>query len=280
MGGLAGAVVGVVGGVTDRVDDTVATVTQSVSATTQTAATTVTRLVDAAPAPVAAAVEPITSTTTAIVDTVATTASSVTVSGVVTPVVDTATALPLVGGIVDGIGLDGALTDAAASVDGALDAVDTVVGGITGELGASAPGAGEAPAIVVPGQSDPDAPAAGIAGPRTASQEFGAWFSAIASIGRALPALMAAPYSAVAGPSASSVALGAAAAGILSSALALGVCASGGGFPPGPSGAGPGALALAALSPFAAHRAWVRRRGWDDDVAPTAPVLGTDVSPD
>jgi hypothetical protein len=48
----------------------------------------------------------------------------------------------------------------------------------------------------------------------------------------------------------------------------------------GPGGAGPGAWVLVALGFVVAHRAWVRRSGLENDVAPAAPVLSTDVSPD
>ena len=39
-------------------------------------------------------------------------------------------------------------------------------------------------------------------------------------------------------------------------------------------------LALAALLPLFAHRAWVRRAGPKDDDAPPPPASSTDVSPD
>jgi hypothetical protein len=48
----------------------------------------------------------------------------------------------------------------------------------------------------------------------------------------------------------------------------------------GPGGAGPGAWVLVALGLFVAYRAWMRRNGLENDVAPAAPVLSTDVSPD
>jgi hypothetical protein len=37
---------------------------------------------------------------------------------------------------------------------------------------------------------------------------------------------------------------------------------------------------LVALGFVVAYRAWVRRTGLENDVAPAAPVLSTDVSPD
>jgi hypothetical protein len=75
-------------------------------------------------------------------------------------------------------------------------------------------------------------------------------------------------------------AAGAVLGGLLTSALLLGACAPVGGSSAGPGGAGPGALALASVSPLVAHRAWVRRRGRTDDEAPAAPTFDTDVSPD
>jgi hypothetical protein len=48
----------------------------------------------------------------------------------------------------------------------------------------------------------------------------------------------------------------------------------------GPGGAGPGVWVLVALGLVVAHRAWVRRAGLENDAAPPAPVLSTDVSPD
>jgi hypothetical protein len=48
----------------------------------------------------------------------------------------------------------------------------------------------------------------------------------------------------------------------------------------GSAGAGPGAWVLVALGFVVAYRAWVRRTGFENDVAPPAPAYPTDVSPD
>jgi len=203
---------------------------------------------------------------------------------VVTPVVDVIAAVPVVGGAVGVIGLDDALTDAAASVDKTVDGVVSTVGQAATEIAR-----GGLPAVAIADMVTPELELF----PASTDNPRGVLDSAVGTVpplARIVLAFTAASYSAVAGAdvwrstladSASlSVTLGVAAAGILSSALSLGACAPARSSSSGPGGAGPGALALALLSPFAAHRAWVRRRGSENDDTPPAPFLATDVSPD
>ncbi|WP_345800958.1 hypothetical protein AAIB33_16040 [Microbacterium sp. AZCO] len=293
LGSVTGAVSGTLSGVTGTVDSTLGAVTQAVTTTTQAVTTASTTVVNAAPAPVQPVVAPVVSTVSEVVSTVVQPVAAVTgsnvVSGVVTPVVDTVTAIPVVGAVADAVGVDDALTDVATSVDTTLDGVVTAVGDTATGVAPAVPPLVELPDLGIPPvagviqpRGDLPSAAAIAAEPSIAAAEPGAsaglaglvWSRVSSSVGvlaRAIPVFAAATAASLAQSPVG---------GILSSALPPGVCAPAGSCPLGSSGAGPGALALALLAPLAAHRAWVRRRGWEDDVTPVAPVYATDVSPD
>lgn len=232
----AGVLGGALGGVTSLVDSTATTVTSTVSTVTTGVAGAVNTVVATAPAPVeqpaSQVVQTIGTVVTAATQPVSDVVSGDVVRGIAQPVVDLATDVPIVGGIVTGIGLDDAVADLGGTVDETL----------TGVVGAVAQ--------------------TGATFSKTVSS-LGQW--AAASVSRAVAAVTVVVSSAapaVSGP------LGTAGGLRLPSASA------------GPGGAGPAAWALAALLPLAAHRAWVRRAGSEDEHAPPAPAGSTDVSPD
>jgi hypothetical protein len=205
------------------------------------------------------------------------------VSGITEPVIDIVTDVPVVGDVATAVGLDDAVTDLGGTVDetlgdlvGAVVETGTTVGlPPAGEV-PSTPGAPGLPAL--PGLSDPADGASPSETPTIAHGAVTLLASASATAAAALHAAWAA----------ASVASAAAADALYVSSAALsasGPSSSPGGLclpsaSAGPGGAGPGAWALIALVPLAAHRAWVRRAGPEDDHAPPAPAGSTDVSPD
>lgn len=283
---------GLLGGVTDVVDSTVGGVTDAVQSTTQAVTTTVQQVVQTAPPPVQPVVEPVVSTVAstveAVVQPVAEVAASGVVGDVVQPVVDVVNEVPVVGEVTQAIGLDEAVTDVAGTADAAVDDVVTTVRDTATTLGAGRP-----PLVVIPDLEPPIGAPALIAADgfaqaadavltrlTAAAAPLPAWAAAAVwdAYSHALPVLtrIASTGTAAAGL----VSTGAQVGGILSSAFVLGACAPGGSSPMGSNGAGPGALALAAFAPLVAYRAWMRRNGWNDDVAPPAPTYDTDIAPD
>ena len=233
-----------------------------------------------APAPKPATVPIVTSVVKAVGATVTATtavARDAVEPGVVAPIVTAAgktiSAVPVVGAIADGLGLDEALPAAATGVDRAL--IDITLG-LTGTVdrvvpplvGLQTPVVGLQPPGAAPSGVDLDA--AGALASRSATD------AALARL-VALPRALAASAMAI---------------NIFTPPAALSALASGGQHPPlgpavptsaaslGPLGAGPGVWGALALMALVAHRAWVRRAAVEDDHSPTAPILGTDVSPD
>ena len=282
-GGLLG---GALGAVTSLVDTTATTVTTTVSTVTTGATGVVDEVVAVAPAPVQQPVSQVVQTVGTVVTGVTRPVSNIVsggvVGGVTQPVVDLVTEIPIVGGIAKGIGLDDAVTDLGGTVDetltgvvGAVDETGATIGLPPTDGAGGVPGLPGIPAIT--GDSDLLGLAAAAAdGPVAATQTDAAptLFSTTAgSIGRWAAASVSHAATAVT-VVVSSAAL--AVSGPLSTAGGLCLPTSSA----GPCGAGPGAWALAALLPLAAHRAWVRRAGPEDEHAPPAPVGSTDVSPD
>ncbi|MEV4686657.1 hypothetical protein [Microbacterium sp. LWH3-1.2] len=281
----SGALGGALGVVTSMVDATASTVTGTVSTVTTGAGGAVNTVVAATPAPVQQPVSQVVQTVGTVVTTVTRPVTEVASGGVVShiaaPVVDIVTEVPVVGGIVSGTGLDDAVTDLGGTVDdtlgGLVGAVDET-GATIGQPPATGPGIPALPGIPqrpdLPGSSaDASAPTAiALLAARTdaaatlfstTARGFGPWAAASFSEAATRAALVVSSAALVAG-------------GLLGSAGALCLSISSA----GPGGAGPGAWALAALLPLAAHRAWVRRRGPEDEHAPPAPAGSTDVSPD
>ncbi|WP_341995496.1 hypothetical protein MRBLWH7_002803 [Microbacterium sp. LWH7-1.2] len=280
----SGALGGALGAATSMVDTTASTVTGTVSTVTTGAGGAVNTVVAATPAPAQQPVNQVVQT----VGTVATTvtrpvtevASGGVVSHIATPVVDLVTEVPVVGGIVSGTGVDDAVTDLGGTVDetlgGLVEAVDET-GATIGQPPATGPGIPALPVIprltdLLGSSADAAAPTAIALAARTdaaatlfstTARAFGHWAAASVSEAATRAVVVVSSAALVAG-------------GLLGSAgaLCLSISSAGSG------GAGPGAWALAALLPLAAHRAWVRRRGPEDEHAPPAPAGSTDVSPD
>lgn len=258
------------GAVTGLVDDTTSAVTQTVTSVSTTATETVAEVVAVLPAPVQQPVQEVVQSTGTVVhevvQPVADLASSGVVGGVTQPVVDVVTAVPIVGDVVTAIGADTAIEDVVGSVDATLGGVTQAVAGTGSALTPVVP---SVPGVdVIPGTDATGIPALL---PSSATVDA-ADVATIARVTTGKPAFQATP----AAPATTIVAQSAGAPLAFptgdpcpSDALSL-----------GSGGAGPGAWALGALLPFAAHRAWVRRAGPEDDSAPPAPVASTDVSPD
>lgn len=300
-GGLLG---GALGTVTSVVDSTASTVTDTVSTVSTGVTETVNTVVAVVPEPVQQPVSRVVQSVGTVVTTVTEPVSEVVsggvVGGIAQPVVDLVTEVPVVGAVVTEVGLDDAVTDLGGTVDETLvDVVDTV--GETGETvgGPPAGGTPSLPGIPLlpglpgfPGGTDDagaDGPATDPVGP---SAEGGDSPSAIAStdaVAAATDTIVAVTGSVSRGVwGAASISDSAAVGAVVVSSAPLstgGPSGTAGGLclptaSAGPGGAGPGAWALAALLPLAAHRAWVRRAGPEDEHAPPAPSGRTDVSPD
>lgn len=281
-GGLLG---GALGAVTSVVDTTATTVTTTVSTVTTGVTGAVNTVVATAPAPVQQPVSQVVQTIGTVVTNVTQPVSDVVsggvVSGITQPVVDLVTEVPIVGGIVTGIGLDDAVNDIGGTVDETLTGVVVAVDETGATVGLPpVGGAGEVPALpgipAIPGvpSFSGGLTADDMLAASPAETDAGAVFSTTAgSIGRWAAASLSHATAAVS-VVVSSAAL--AASGPLSSVGGLCLPTSSA----GPGGAGLGAWALAALLPLAAHRAWVRRAGPEDEHALPAPVGSTDVSPD
>ncbi|KRA25195.1 hypothetical protein ASD65_12755 [Microbacterium sp. Root61] len=271
---------GLLGAVTGLVDDTVSAVTGVATGAVQTATTAVVtpvvQTVTTVVPPAAPLVSTVTDTVRAVTAPVRQLVDTGVVSDIVDPVVAVVGAVPVVGKLVTTLGVDNALTDVAGTVDGTLSGV---VGTVDGSVGTIVPPITGIPGVVVPGSPSDGTVTAGVPtgvalaignAPTFVGGDAGApghrrdaWWPSTAGV--AVTAVSAATP------------LGGAAH---SSSSPPGLCAPWGGSSTGSGGTGPGAAALLAFGPFVAHRAWVRRRGWTDDDAPTAPTLATDVSPD
>ena len=277
LGTVAATVDDTTSAATDVVDDTTAAVAETVAPVVATVTTVVPDL------PVAPVVEVVEATVAPVVETVAEVADS----GVVAPIVDSTvavvTTVPVVGSVVSALGADDALSSVGNSVDGVLGGTTGAVVGTVTEVVDSTTGS-VATDIVPPisGLEDVLAGTAGV-GPAVAART--------AAAPDPLEALVRAAY--LTGAAAWLSLTSDAAAGLSSSDSAA---VSGGALNGiiallrsvmqadsvlmGSAGAGPGAWVLVALGFVVAYRAWVRRRGFENDVAPPAPAYSTDVSPD
>jgi len=262
---------GLLGTVTGLVGDTTSVVGSTVSSAISVATDAVTPVVDVAPAPVqqpvAAVVHTAGSAVQAVVAPVAQIVSTDVVGAVVHPVVSVVSEVPIVGGVVSGIGLGTALTEIAADVD---ESLARVVGAL------SSTGAALAPAVAtVPGADSELTPTGSLAAPASLINGTAGSIAAISSTTSASAASPSFTDDAV--TVLATAGLAAVDTHQLQKAIGA-LCLSV--FSSGPGGAGLGVWALAALLPFVAHRAWVRRSGPEDDVVPAAPTGSTDVSPD
>ncbi len=246
---------GLLGAATGLLDELVA---PTVTGVTSTVSTVVTTLVEVSPAPDAPPApqvrQAVGEVATAVAGTVQDAVAPGVVGAVTTPVLDVVTEMPIVGRIASALGLDAALTGVGSSLDGLLDSAVGALLPATSGLVPTLPCAADGGAM---GPSDVDglAPSSTVTSWRTTAHPLSEQPvdtpRATAQTGTNAPA----------------------------SPL------PGGGLCPmstsgSSGGAGAGAWALVALLPFAAHRAWVRRAGPEDDAAPVAPFFATDVSPD
>ena len=314
--GLLGSVTGVVDdtatGVTDVVDDAATGVTGGVQNTTtaveQTAAPVVEPVVETvAPvveavepivpvAPVVEAVEPIIPVVDAVQSTVApvvTTVTEIADGNVVAPLAETAvgvvTGVPVVGGVVTSLGVDRAATSLGSSVDGVLQGTTQAVSGTVTNVVDTTGGVVPTPVTpTLPGRDEllagADEVAAGAfpqAAASTPAPPAGDLLSTLSRAAYLTGALalssLVADAAVVSGASDVSFIAGGATEGLLTLLRAVLQADS---ALIGPGGAGPGAWVLVALGFVVAYRAWMRRSGLENDVAPAAPVLSTDVSPD
>lgn len=268
---------GLVGAVTGLLDGTTALVGSTVSGAASTVSETVGAIVEVAPTPIQKPVQAVgqvvdttVSTVTAPVQQVV---SSGLVSAVTTPVVSVVTEVPVVGTVVTGLGVDAVLGGVASGVDSTLE---TTVDAVTTVGGVLAPAASDnrpiddvpPPPTSTTAWSAPFAPVdlADIVATTSRDGDSAAFSRAAAS----------GPTASIADhPVGESVSTSPHEAPTLPTLAGDPTTAA-----TGPAGAGSGAWALAALLPFAAHRAWVRRAGPGDDTAPPAPADPTDASPD
>lgn len=214
------------------------------------------------------------------------------VESITAPVVDLVTEVPVVGTVVTGIGADDAVADLSSTADRSLGAVVETVSD-TGESVGLPPVAPAAPDIdpVTPAPTTPpiaeditngtgtvDVPSSGAESlPIVASLPVG-----VVSASSSMPSVTSAftAYSDAISPAVQTAAVSVVAGGdspttsFFAGGLCLPAAAS------GPGGTGPGVLALAALGPLVAHRAWVRRGRLENHATPPTPLFATDVSPD
>ncbi|MET0779957.1 MAG: hypothetical protein ABWY26_07405 [Microbacterium sp.] len=285
---------GLLGDAADIVDDGATAVTGIVSHTGAAAVEVVAPVIQPVVQPienivqpVASAVEPVISSTPAapvveVVGSVVVTVADIPGGGIVSPLTDTVLGVvetvPVVDGLVSGLGVDAAVSSVGSSVDGVLQGgtktvVDTV-SGIVGPVGGTLI---DPPVPPLTRLVDPLlVPAVG-AGTNAAVNPlemlaraaYLAGATASLSLGSDLSAALSSPDDAFV----SNGAVG----GIFALLRAVMQADS---VLMGPGGAGPGAWVLVALGLVVAYRAWMRRSGLENDVAPPAPVLATDDSPD
>jgi hypothetical protein len=291
---------GLLGTVSSTVESTTSTVTTVVEDTTaaivEPVAPVVQQVVQTAPAPVAPVVDTVESAVAPVapvVSAVTGTVTEITDSGVVAPIVDSTVdvvgAVPVVGEVVSALGVDTAASAVGSSVDGVLQGATGVVTGpvvgsvvdtVTGVVDTTT-GAVITPIVpVLPPASSLDDALVGT----VATTQTDAAAGPLEMLARAAYLTGATAWLAV--TSDVSTALFATDSAFVSGGIAGGMFALLGSVMQaesvlvGPGGAGPGAWVLVALGLVVAYRAWMRRTGLENDVAPPAPAYSTDVSPD
>jgi hypothetical protein len=185
------------------------------------------------------------------------------VAPLVAPVVEVVSAVPVVGEVSSALGVDTALTQLAGTADEAVGAVIQ----LPGRLIEAAPGIGLSETASALDRAEVAAVTRAVLAVEASSAASGAPSSFGASIQALTGAATVVAVALVNGPVGSFTDL-------LSGMSPLNSAISSSG------GAGLGMGALLALGLFAAHRAWVRRNGLENDAMPSAPAFLTDVSPD
>ncbi|SFR87651.1 hypothetical protein SAMN04487846_0180 [Microbacterium sp. cf046] len=220
-----------------------------------------------------------------VVDVVQSTVASVTelpADGVVAPIADVALGVvaevPVVGDAVSALGGDTAVSAVGTSVDGLLTGTATAVGGTVSDVIGAAEGIVSDPAVPpLPGLDGVAGVPAAIPGSGAAADALGVLVRAAYLSGVVAWEAFSSESSTLLSFSDGSFVSGSAVGGILALLRSVMQADS---VLMGPGGAGPGAWVLVALGFVVAYRAWMRRSGLENDVAPPAPVLATDVSPD
>jgi hypothetical protein len=289
---------GLLGAVTSTVDDstfvtdvvahtaaavvpTVEPVVQTVAPVVQTVAPVVQTIAPVVPvAPVIEVVE-------AAVAPVLTTVADVTDSAAVAPIVDSTVAIvgsvPVVGDLVTELGVDSTAPSLGSSIDGVLQDAAGLVGGTVTDVVDST-----GSTVTLPGTSTVTGPEDVRAGMASLNPAAGAQTDAAAGplevlsraaflVGTTAWLTISSDPLAASSSSDSAFVSGGAGTGVLSLIRSVIQADS---VLIGPGGAGPGAWVLVALGFVVAFRAWMRRSGLENDLAPPAPVLSTDVSPD
>ncbi|MET2011198.1 hypothetical protein ABXJ56_06575 [Microbacterium chocolatum] len=288
--GLLGAVVGVVDTAADTVTGTVDVVGGTVGGVAESA-------VEVAPSPIAEPVTAVVETAGDVAQPIVKPVAEIVTGGVVesitTPVVDLVTEVPVVGTVVTGIGADDAVVDLSTTADRTLGSVVSTVSD-TGESVGLPPVAPASPDVdpVTPAPTTPpiaevatNGPGVTVDVPSSGTESLPAETSSPGGVASASSAMPSETFAFTASPDAVSSADQTAASVVsggdsspTTSFFAGGLCLPAAAS--GPGGAGPGAVALAALGPLVAHRAWVRRGRLENHATPPAPPHATDVSPD
>lgn len=243
---------GLLGAVTSLVDATATTVTETVSVVGVGVVDTVGAVAPpVVQQPVESAVSTAGDVIAPVTQPVIGTLDGGVVTAVVTPAVTLVSGVPLVGDLATGLGLTNALRDLGETLDATVGSTTDLVVGITDGAAAHL-----TPLL-------PPVDAFFAAAPAAASTVAAATVTALVS-SPVWAAIAAAPAEAAASI-----------ASIFTAGLCLPSSANS-----APAGAGSAAWALVAVGPLVAYRAWMRRAGLADDVAPPAPAQSTDVSPD
>lgn len=280
--GLGSALVGATSSVTDIVEDTAASVADAVAPVVQSVVST----------PPVQPVAPVIEIVAPVVTTVVSSVADVAASGVTSPIVDVANeavaAIPLVGATSAALGLDDTLASVGASVDTILTgttaaAADTATGVLDTATGVpdTATGVLDPLTGLLPGVP-PLGPTDDVLTPSVAAASADAAPQPLEAVARAAMLSVATSWAAVTNAAMSGAPIDTsvtAPAGLGALTFLRTVLQADSVFM-GPGGAGLGAWVLVALGLVVAYRAWMRRSGLENDVAPAAPVLSTDVSPD
>lgn len=297
---------GLLGDLTSTVEETVTAVVEPAAPVVQAVVEPITPVVESVapvvqqvtqPAPVLP-LPPVAEVVETVVAPLTNTVTEVADSGVVTPIVDSTVALvdtiPVVNEVVSTFGIDTAAGSLGSSVDGLLQGTaGAATGTVTGVTGTVSDAVDSAAGIVTDTATSPGLPVVApliasdgvvestVVGMKTdaeatafemlARTSYMAAATALLTLAPELPSAMS--------PAGEATAVAGVAAADITFALLRSVLQADSAFV-GPSGAGPGAWVLVALGFVIAYRAWVRRSGPENDVAPAAPVLSTDVSPD
>ncbi|HYI50868.1 MAG TPA: hypothetical protein VEX42_04805 [Microbacterium sp.] len=290
---------GLLGAVTSTVDDTTSVVTDVVAHTAAAVVPTVEPVVQTV-APVVQTVAPVVQTIVPVVPVapvievveaavapVLTAVADVTESAAVAPIVDSTVAIvgsvPVVGDLATELGVDSAASSLGSSIDGVLQGAEGAFGGtVTDVVDSTGSTVTVRATPTVTGPEDVRAGTASLGAVTGAQSDAAAGPLEVLSraaflVGTTAWLTITSDHLAAPSSTDSAFVSGGAGTGVLSLIRSVIQADS---VLIGPGGAGPGAWVLIALGFVVAYRAWVRRSGLENDIAPPAPVLSTDISPD